>query len=154
MNGCHEKCRDHSRRAMQAGLQARRGASVIRSLLLPALCAAALVQAVAWAQPDAVNAERGAAVYEAWCVACHAPVPEGSALAPRAGVQQLQLKYDGTLSPYITQRPDLANSDVLRTFLRNGVGSMPPFRRTEISDEDIAALAAFFRVTSADPAGR
>ncbi len=83
-------------------------------------------------------------------MACHAPVPEGSALASRAGVQQLQLKYDGSLSPYITQRPDLANAAVLQTFLRDGVGSMPPFRRTEISDDDIEALVAYFRDTSAD----
>lgn len=122
--------------------------------VLLTMCLAAFVQSVSWAQPDGVTAEHGAAVYEAWCVACHAPVPEDSALAPRAGVQQLQLKYDGSLSPYITQRPDLANADVLRTFLRNGSGSMPPFRRTEITDEDIAALAAYFRVTSANQATR
>jgi (+)-pinoresinol hydroxylase len=125
-----------------------------RPLLWLAFGLVGLVQGASWAQSDAVSAERGAVVYEAWCVACHAPVPEGTALAPRAGVQQLQLKYDGTLSPYITQRPDLANADVLRAFLRNGVGSMPPFRRTEISDDDIAALAAYFRLTSAEPAAR
>ncbi len=153
MNRCQEKQLNPTRRAVQTGLRERGRSPVATPLLLPALCAAALVQGLAWAQSEAVSVERGAAVYEAWCVACHAPVPEGSALVPRAGVQQLQLKYDGTLSPYITQRPDLANADVLRTFLRNGVGSMPPFRRTEISDDDIAALAAYFSVTSANSPG-
>ncbi len=32
---------------------------------------------------------------------------------------------------------------VTATFVRNGVSIMPPFRKTEISDADLAALAAY-----------
>jgi mono/diheme cytochrome c family protein len=50
----------------------------------------------------------------------------------------------------IEGRTDLANVDVLIAFLRAGAGSMPPFPKTEITDEDIAAVAAYFADTSAD----
>lgn len=97
----------------------------------------------------AAEAERGADVYAAWCAHCHDRLPEGSAIDMLPGVASLSLKYGGALSPYIKERPDLADFDVLETFLRNGAGSMPPFRRTEITDRDIAALAAYLRSTSA-----
>lgn len=98
-------------------------------------------------EPDA-GAERGAEVYQLWCAHCHDAVPQNTALEDRPGVAQLELKYGGALSPYITERPDLAHFEVLEVFLRNGAGSMPPFRKTEITDEDIAALAAYLERTA------
>jgi len=32
---------------------------------------------------------------------------------------------------------------ITQTFVRTGVSVMPPFRKTEISDADLAALAAY-----------
>lgn len=93
---------------------------------------------------------RGAELYVAKCSFCHDAVPEGTALAALPGVASLQLKYGGERSPYIRERPDLANAAVLGSFLRNGAGSMPPFRKTEISDADIASIAAYFARTSTD----
>ena len=95
-------------------------------------------------------AERGALVYQTTCAHCHDRLPEGAAIDMLPGSESLSLKYRGTLSPYITERPDLANHDVLRAFLRNGTGSMPPFRKTEVTDEDIAAIAAYFTQSSSD----
>ena len=66
------------------------------------------------------------------------------------GVQSLSLKYGGSVSPYIEERRDLANAEVLKLLLREGAGSMPPFRKTEVSDEDIAAIAAYLAQTSSD----
>jgi len=113
------------------------------------LAALALTAAGAQEADDAA-AERGAAVYRTVCAHCHDPLPEGAAIEMLPGPESLALKYRGALSPYITERPDLASVEVLRMFLRNGSGSMPPFRKTEISDEDIAAIAAYFaRASSA-----
>jgi (+)-pinoresinol hydroxylase len=109
-----------------------------------------LTHPVSHAQASDNAVARGAAVYEARCAYCHDPLPEGSPIGMLPGVDQLTLKYRGELSPYITERRELANFEVLRTFLRSGAGSMPPFRRTEITDDDIAALAAFLGSTSSD----
>lgn len=99
---------------------------------------------------DEARVERGAEVYAAQCVYCHDRVPEGTALAMLPGPAALTLKYGGAVSPYIKERPDLANAATLAVFLRNGAGSMPPFRKTELTDDDIAALAAYFTRTSAE----
>lgn len=115
--------------------------------LAGALASLALTAAGAQ-EPDDAAAERGAAVYRTVCAHCHDPLPEGGAIEMLPGPESLSLKYRGVLSPYITERPDLASFEVLRMFLRNGSGSMPPFRRTEISDDDIAAIAAYFARTS------
>jgi len=117
-------------------------------VLAGALAALALTSAGAQETDDAA-VERGAAVYRTVCAHCHDPLPEGGAIEMLPGPESLALKYRGALSPYITERPDLASYEVLRMFLRNGSGSMPPFRKTEISDDDIAAIAAYFGRTSA-----
>lgn len=121
-----------------------------------AAAAAAIVMLVAHgsdAQESDDPAKRGAAVYAAKCSFCHDRLPDGGALEMLPGVASLTLKYDGTLSPYIKERPDLANAQALAGFLRNGSGSMPPFRKTEVSDADIAAIAAYFmRTSSGEPA--
>jgi mono/diheme cytochrome c family protein len=121
-----------------------RKASVLVAIL------ANLAYAKLGAQDSDAVAARGAAIYEASCVYCHDRVPEGSALEMLPGPASLALKYGGALSPYIKERPDLANFNVLQVFLRNGAGSMPPFRKTEITDEDIAAVAAYFARTSSN----
>jgi len=107
-----------------------------------------LANAAAEAQESQTLAERGASIYANSCAPCHAQRPDSAPILP--GAQSLSIKYAGSLSPYIEERPDLANAQVLTGFLRAGVGSMPPFRKTEISDEDIAAIAAFLAQTSSD----
>lgn len=122
--------------------------AVLAGVLVAVL--AALSPGALRAQQPGSAAERGAAVYETWCAHCHDRVPAGSVLEALPGVASLRLKYAGELSPYIKERPDLADFSVLAAFLRNGAGSMPPFRRTEITDDDIAAIAAYLQSTSAE----
>jgi mono/diheme cytochrome c family protein len=98
---------------------------------------------------DAALVEGGAEVYAAKCAFCHDRVPEGTALAMLPGAASLTLKYGDAISPYIQERPDLASATTLAVFVRGGAGSMPPFRKTEVTDADLAALAAYFRSTSA-----
>lgn len=81
--------------------------------------------------------ERGAAVFNNWCSACHS---RGTANAP--GTISLQHKYQGSVPAALEERTDLT-VDLVRFFVREGVATMPFYRKTEISDEDVAALAAY-----------
>ena len=59
------------------------------------------------------------------------------------GTQQLRIKYrDTPISPLLTERTDLVPAFV-KTIVRQGVSFMPQFRKTEISDADLDALAAY-----------
>jgi (+)-pinoresinol hydroxylase len=81
-------------------------------------------------------APSGQAVYEHWCAPCHAPGPG------HPGTQSLQLKYAGKTPPVLLERTDLSPQAVA-AFVRQGVLLMAPFRKTEISDTDLAALTAY-----------
>jgi mono/diheme cytochrome c family protein len=78
----------------------------------------------------------GKAVYEHWCAPCHAPGPG------HPGTQSLQVKYAGKLPPVLLDRTDLSPR-VVAVFVRQGVLLMAPFRKTEITDTELAALTAY-----------
>ena len=99
-----------------------------------ALFAGGLLATFASAQDAAPNGE---AVYNHWCAPCHAAGPG------HPGTQGLQIKYrDTNTNPVLVDRTDLT-PEVVRTFVRQGVLSMAPFRKTEITDAELDALAAF-----------
>lgn len=78
----------------------------------------------------------GKAVFEYWCEPCHgraSHLPATSAL---------NIKYKGKIPAALEDRKDLTPAAV-KTFVRQGVASMPHFRKTEISDADLDALAAY-----------
>ena len=81
--------------------------------------------------------ERGAAVFNNWCSACHSRGPQN---AP--GTTSLQFKYQGSVPAALEERRDLT-PDLVEFFVRNGVAMMAPFRKTEVSDADLDALAAY-----------
>ncbi len=112
-------------------------------LLLSAAAVLALGVGVATAQqevrtgPAAPELEHGKAVYAHWCAPCHA---DSMGLA---GTNSLATKYEGTDIPAaLEDRTDLS-APLIQYFVRNGVAWMPPFRRTEVSDADLAALSAY-----------
>jgi (+)-pinoresinol hydroxylase len=78
----------------------------------------------------------GKAVYEHWCAPCHAPGPG------HPGTQSLQLKYQGKLPAVLLDRTDLSPQAV-SVFVRQGILLMAPFRKTEITDAELTALAAY-----------
>jgi mono/diheme cytochrome c family protein len=78
----------------------------------------------------------GQAVYEHWCAPCHAPGPG------HPGTQSLQLKYGGKTPAVLLERTDLT-AQAVAAFVRQGVLLMAPFRKTEISDAELAALTAY-----------
>jgi mono/diheme cytochrome c family protein len=63
------------------------------------------------------------------------------------GTDALRIKYQGSLPALLEQRTDL-NADAIRTFVRRGTWSMPPFRPTEVTESDIQDIAAYLRQSS------
>lgn len=88
-------------------------------------------------------AGHGQQVFQKWCAPCHGPAPR------LAGTLALQNKYKGELPAALEQRRDLT-PEIVSYFVRNGVAWMAPFRKTEVSDADLADLGAYL----AKPAGK
>lgn len=103
--------------------------------LLGGLAALGLLTQPASGQ-GAADAEHGQSVYEHWCAPCHAPGPG------HPGTQSLQFKYDGDLPAVLLERDDLT-PEAIEVFVRQGVLSMAPFRKTEITDAELDALTAY-----------
>ena len=57
-----------------------------------------------------------------------------------------RLKYGGKTPAVLLERKDLS-PQVVATFVRQGVLLMAPFRKTEITDAELAALAAYVAKT-------
>jgi mono/diheme cytochrome c family protein len=94
------------------------------ALLLPAAASAA----------DPPAAERGRAVYQTWCMPCHGTGLGKPGTAAAAG--------HGVKTPVLEDRQDLTPKTI-ETAVRKGVDIMPRFRKTEISDSDLAAIVAY-----------
>ena len=92
--------------------------------------------ATAFAQ-DAAAIDKGKQVFDYWCATCH------GAGRGKPGTAALAAKYKGTDRPAVLdERTDLTPQSV-RFFTRNGVSIMPMFRKTEVSDGDLDAIAAY-----------
>jgi mono/diheme cytochrome c family protein len=76
-------------------------------------------------------------VFNNWCSACHS---RGPLNAP--GTTSLQNKYQGGVPAALEERKDLT-VELVKFYVRNGVAMMPHFRKTEVSDADLEALAAY-----------
>jgi (+)-pinoresinol hydroxylase len=88
------------------------------------------------AAADAGKIEEGKQVYQYWCWNCHG---EG---VGKPGTQALAAKYKGSKPAILDQRTDLT-PNLTKVFVRKGVSIMPFFRKTEISDGQLDALAAY-----------
>jgi len=85
---------------------------------------------------DAPNARHGKEVFDKWCTPCHASGPG------YPGTIALAALYKGAKPAALEDRKDLT-PDVVKMFVRRGVSVMPFFRKTEISDAELDALAAY-----------
>jgi mono/diheme cytochrome c family protein len=126
----------------------RRRLACVASVLAACLPAASTAQdtatpIAAWSRTQAsaedtgTLRERGAAVFNNWCDACHR---DAETNAP--GTRSLALKYRGELPAALEDRTDLT-PELVRFYVRNGVATMPFYRPTEISNEDLEALSAY-----------
>lgn len=80
------------------------------------------------------------------CAACHGRPPEeivGPAFLPAMpGTQALRARYRGALPAVLEDRTDLT-ADFVAAVVRKGLPAMPFFRPTEVSDDDLEAVAAY-----------
>ena len=79
---------------------------------------------------------RGYVQYQNYCSMCHG---EG---VGKPGTLALQAKYKGAMPALLDKRTDLTQP-LIKTYVRNGLSIMPIFRKTEISDADLDAIAAY-----------
>lgn len=88
--------------------------------------------------PPATALAQGRAVYEKWCAPCHDSGIE------HPGTHALMAKYPGSprASGVITEWTDLTPQYV-RFMVRHGMSVMPHFRKTEITDPELEALAHY-----------
>lgn len=102
------------------------------------------------ASEPASGLARGEQAYVQWCAICH---EDGAGMA---GTDSLRRTYqrDGVtdISPILSQRTDLS-PDYVQLVVREGVKSMPHFRKTEISDEDLVLIAAYLTRNNTDAEG-
>ena len=86
--------------------------------------------------------ERGRTVFAHYCAPCHASGrgADGAPMLP--GTHALYLKYKGSKPALLEQRSDLS-FELIKTFVRSGVASMPPLRKTEVTDDDLKAIAVY-----------
>ena len=106
----------------------------VRAGLLVAMSLFFATHAFAAPAPDDAQIERGHKVYQKWCYPCHGPG------ADKPGTASLAAR--GQKPAVLEERTDLTPA-VIKTFVRHGVLFMPTFRKTEISDADLAAISAY-----------
>jgi len=83
------------------------------------------------------GAARGKAVFQKWCSTCHGPYPYLS------GTAALTEKYKGTnVNPVLERRANIPAA-LIRSTVRNGIYVMPPFRKSEVSDEELDAVVGY-----------
>lgn len=105
------------------------------AVLLSAFTLGVSVSDYAYAD-DAAMIARGGEVFQKWCAPCHGKGPG------YPGTTALAALYQGKKPPVLEERTDLT-PEVVKHFVRTGVSVMPFFRKTEISDADLEALAAY-----------
>ena len=70
------------------------------------------------------------------CSVCHGAGPE------KPGTRALRAKYGTKLPAMLEERTDLAPQYV-KLIVRQGISVMPQFRKTELSDSDLEAIATY-----------
>lgn len=118
------------------------------NLLLAAIgagfCLVAAGQQPAIAKASPAPQADGKQVFDRWCASCHGD----SIRAP--GTTALAAKYGKDMPAPLERRADLT-PEVVGMFVRQGVSIMPPFRKTEISDAELAALGRYLSAKKSVP---
>ena len=115
-----------------------RGNMIARAIAVLATAAASglLISTSAGAADESAAPAAGRLVYERWCAACHDPGIE------HPGTNALTTKYQGVKSGVILEWNDL-QPEFVRHLVRTGMSVMPHFRKTEIADAELDALASY-----------
>jgi mono/diheme cytochrome c family protein len=106
----------------------------VSTMLLSA--AAALSLCAHASAAESPQQQKGRQVFEKWCTPCHAAGPG------YPGTTAIAALYKGAKPAALEERTDLT-PEIVKQFVRKGVSVMPFFRKTEISDAELDALAAY-----------
>jgi mono/diheme cytochrome c family protein len=110
------------------------GVFVVLGVLLASGAVAGAGVALA-AEDSSLSAQeqQGKVLYGRTCIYCHGPgLWATNRLAKRSDKEHALLE----------NRTDLS-AEGIRAIVRSGIGSMPPLRKTELSDADVDAIAAY-----------
>ena len=122
--------------SVRAAVSARfaAGRPTAGGFLAAALLSVLLVSpAVAGDAPLSVQQQQGQKLYRSTCFYCHSEKVWGTlAIERRRGATDALLEKRTDLVPIF-----------VKSVVRNGLGSMPPYRRTELTDTDADAIIAY-----------
>jgi mono/diheme cytochrome c family protein len=85
---------------------------------------------------DHTTLTTGRDVYAYWCWNCHGEGPG------KPGTVALAARYKGAVPALLTERADLS-AELVKVYVRSGLSVMPHFRKTQISDAQLNALAEY-----------
>jgi mono/diheme cytochrome c family protein len=94
------------------------------------------------AQPGTAQVARGQALFDYWCATCHGPGIGNDGAPYLPGEAALRAKYQGALPALLQERTDMT-PELVKHYVRAGITIMPFFRKTEISDADLDAIASY-----------
>lgn len=104
-------------------------------------------------ESDRAIVTQGREAFERICAPCHGKGPSEGRVPLLPGTYALSLKYrNGELPAALEDRTDLT-PELIKSVVRYGIFSMPPLRKTEVSDQELRAIAAYFKVSSKKPDG-
>jgi (+)-pinoresinol hydroxylase len=89
------------------------------------------------ASKTAITVERGRVVYQYWCATCHGSGPQ------MPGTDALAAKYKGQGIPAVLEARRDLTAQQIEQLTRHGINMMPFFRKTEVSDQDLADMIAY-----------
>ena len=106
-----------------------------------AVAALGLLLASASAVAAQPAAPQGQKEFQYYCTPCHGP-GKGNNRPALPGTDALNVKYKGEKPGLIEARDDLTAAYV-RFVVRRGIEGMPSFRKVELSDPNLDAIAAY-----------
>jgi mono/diheme cytochrome c family protein len=92
--------------------------------------------------------DKGHELFNTWCLGCHRAVvkndsnPDSLVQSVVAGTYTLQQRYQGSKPAALEQRSDL-DTQYIMTVVRHGLNLMPRTRKTELTDAEVADIAAY-----------
>jgi (+)-pinoresinol hydroxylase len=107
-----------------------------------------IVMATCVLAQGSANADRGHELFNTWCLGCHRAVvkndsnPNALVQSVVAGTYTLQQRYQGSKPAALEQRSDL-DAKYIATVVRHGLNLMPRTRKTELTDAEVADIAAY-----------
>ena len=105
-------------------------------LTIALLLVGLLASSPAFAQNDATM-QKGKDTFQYWCATCHGPG------RGQPGTTALTAKYKSALPGLLADRESDLTSQAIRFAVRRGTSIMPFFRKTEVSDIDLEAIALY-----------